>query len=553
MSRSSAQLHTVCRQFLHVDLRGSESIGLAMQSKLSHLCQSELASRLAMVLDQAVSPDQHVMIERIDIDAGALTLENFDIEIVAAVSTALEKALRLHIGESNTLVDFAKVRHRSAAQSIEEAFIFFLERGYLPWWFHLPVGQSLEEVLVDDLRNRNSKALSPTLLQALKGVLHKESVRKRLVAQFSMTFLVTALTSLRPQYTEDWQRLLLKNHSVSDSGEWVSFLKRVCELALQQIVDGVNGNIGELVRECWRTSPQSRRIVLEPLLSSVLAGLKRRPEKNAVSKNKELQTKSGKRSPANSLAESLDKLSATSHAKEQEQTNARKKSSVSKTRLNDSSKADLAKSIADGDNESISGDSRISIKPDSIASQPLYSKQSVFDQSYSDQRELSEGIYTSNAGVVLLHPFLSRLFETLNIAQNNELLDVDRGLKVLHFLATGQRIAQEYELVLAKFLCNLPLTATVDSLRELNEADVGEANAMLDAVIGHWQALRNSARDALRSTFLMRPGKLSQREDGDYLLQIEAQSFDILLEDLPWGIGVVTLPWMPKLLWVEWQ
>jgi len=75
---------------------------------------------------------------------------------------------------------------------------------------------------------------------------------------------------------------------------------------------------------------------------------------------------------------------------------------------------------------------------------------------------------------------------------------------------------------------------------------------LLQAVIGHWDALRNTTPDGLRGTFLTRPGKLSQRPDGDYLLQVESQSFDILLERLPWGIGVVKLPWMERMLWVEW-
>jgi hypothetical protein len=51
---------------------------------------------------------------------------------------------------------------------------------------------------------------------------------------------------------------------------------------------------------------------------------------------------------------------------------------------------------------------------------------------------------------------------------------------------------------------------------------------------------------------LLRPGKLIRKEDGDWLLQVESRTFDVLLEHLPWGISMIKLPWMKKMLWVEW-
>jgi hypothetical protein len=74
---------------------------------------------------------------------------------------------------------------------------------------------------------------------------------------------------------------------------------------------------------------------------------------------------------------------------------------------------------------------------------------------------------------------------------------------------------------------------------------------MLAAVIGHWTALRNTSPDGLRGAFLLRAGKLSERA-GEWLLQVEPQTADILLGDLPWGISAVRLPWMERILWVEW-
>jgi hypothetical protein len=86
----------------------------------------------------------------------------------------------------------------------------------------------------------------------------------------------------------------------------------------------------------------------------------------------------------------------------------------------------------------------------------------------------------------------------------------------------------------------------------LTAAEQEEAGALLDAVIRHWEVLRNSSPDALRGTFLLRPGKVSLRGE-DWLLQVESKTCDILLEQLPWGISMIKLPWMKKMLWVEWK
>lgn len=165
---------------------------------------------------------------------------------------------------------------------------------------------------------------------------------------------------------------------------------------------------------------------------------------------------------------------------------------------------------------------------------------------------LAEGIYISNAGLVLLHPFLPQFFTALGITADKQLLQPERALCLLHFLATGQPVAPEYELMLPKLLCNIPLEEPVESDVALTAAEQDEAVSLLKAVIRHWEALRSTSPDSLRGTFFVRPGKISLR-DGDWLLQVEPQTWDILLDQLPWGIGMIKLPWMDRLLHVEWN
>lgn len=170
-----------------------------------------------------------------------------------------------------------------------------------------------------------------------------------------------------------------------------------------------------------------------------------------------------------------------------------------------------------------------------------------------DLDEEPGGLLVDNAGVVLLHPFLPRLFEGLGVATGDELVDPARALCMLHHLATGELTAPEHQLTLAKILCGVALDEPAEADVGLTDAETAEAIAVLDAAIGHWGALGGSAPDALRGEFLMRPGMLAVDADGDWLLRVEARTVDVLLDQLPWGVSLVKLPWMDRLLRVEWR
>ena len=165
--------------------------------------------------------------------------------------------------------------------------------------------------------------------------------------------------------------------------------------------------------------------------------------------------------------------------------------------------------------------------------------------------ELEHGLHVEHAGVVLLHPFLPRLFEKLGLADGETLREPDRALGLLDFLATGRPRAPEHDLVVAKRLCGVPLDMPVASL-ELTSPERDEALVMLEAVIGHWEALGGTSVEGLRGSFLVRRGRLTRR-GGEDVLQLEPAGYDVLLDQLPWGIGLIQLPWMRRTLHVEWR
>ena len=75
---------------------------------------------------------------------------------------------------------------------------------------------------------------------------------------------------------------------------------------------------------------------------------------------------------------------------------------------------------------------------------------------------------------------------------------------------------------------------------------------MLEAVIEQWPVLKNTSIAGLREAFLQRNGKLFSKNDKLHL-QVEASTLDVLLDQLPWNLSMIKLPWMKGLLRVDWR
>ncbi|WP_437682272.1 contractile injection system tape measure protein [Sorangium sp. So ce131] len=160
------------------------------------------------------------------------------------------------------------------------------------------------------------------------------------------------------------------------------------------------------------------------------------------------------------------------------------------------------------------------------------------------------------AGLLLVHPFLARLFEGTGLRRPDEaalpVSALPRAAALLYFLATGEEEAHEFELGFLKVLLGAPPEAPLSvAAGLLTGRDRDEADGLLRAVLGHWRALKSTSVRGLRASFLERRGLLVEQAQGSQL-RVEPAPFDVLLGQLPWGIGVVKLPWMKKPLYAEW-
>ena len=170
-------------------------------------------------------------------------------------------------------------------------------------------------------------------------------------------------------------------------------------------------------------------------------------------------------------------------------------------------------------------------------------------------QEQPESLFIENAGLVLLHPFISMFFQRLGLVREGKFagsMEQEKAMYLLHYLVTGNEMAEEFELVLPKILCQWPAGEPVSKAVEILPEELDEAEALLEEVIAQWAVLKNTDPGGLRAGFLQRKGKLYRKNDNAYLA-VATSSIDVLLDHLPWSIGMVKFPWMKELLWVEWR
>lgn len=157
-----------------------------------------------------------------------------------------------------------------------------------------------------------------------------------------------------------------------------------------------------------------------------------------------------------------------------------------------------------------------------------------------------------NAGLILLHPFLSPFLTEIGLLKDHQLTDPELAAHVLHFLATGNENAWEHELQFEKFLCGIPPDEPIQQERFISEEIKEEAGKLLAAGLEHWKTLKSDDPDLLRFEFLQREAKIIIEEYQDTRLVFERKAQDILLESLPWNLGIVKIDWQKDLLFVEW-
>ncbi|MFY2563227.1 contractile injection system tape measure protein [Corallococcus terminator] len=175
-----------------------------------------------------------------------------------------------------------------------------------------------------------------------------------------------------------------------------------------------------------------------------------------------------------------------------------------------------------------------------------------------DEKNGGAPIYIDNAGLVLVSPFIPHLFRELGLSRVDDAgkthLDPEpatRAVHLLQYLVDGRTSAPEPLLVLNKIFCGLSIPTPVPSGIELTEREQSLCDRLLKALITNWTIIANTSISGLRETFLQREGRLEQLDDR-WKLQVQRKTLDVLIDQVPWNVSILTHPWMPQPLYVSW-
>jgi len=171
------------------------------------------------------------------------------------------------------------------------------------------------------------------------------------------------------------------------------------------------------------------------------------------------------------------------------------------------------------------------------------------------ERQFLNPLFIKNAGLIIIAPYLRMLFSRLELIQQDVFVDFsaqERAVQLLGYVASGTEDLPEYELVIQKVLCGMTALGSLVIETPLTVAEKEISDEMLKAITQHWKPLNATSIDGLRESFIMRDGKLKEDNEASYL-RIEQKAFDVLLDQLPWSITPIKLPWLQKEIQVIWR
>lgn len=483
---------------------------------LPEMAKENFYNRILPVIEKvfAAVPDNiSIRIEQLEINAGEVNMD----DLISFLEKTLQQKLQEETDkQKNSFVKKNKeitayhVTEKNTAAYMDDIcslFIYFLKTGLLPWYQSRPVSSDTE-ALIGSVKSLSGKKFKNLLTyqntlnrfkNELKTVLLTQNGRQRLINSFQAADIFGLMLILQPVPAEK---------SISSTLQLLNLIKKRAH--------GYN----------WYQS------FMDILIVSLVD-------------NNELQT-SGNISNGLQLQHLVNSNEFAALLKEY----IRK--AASNTEL-----ATMKKLFSE---EKIIGAGSLFHKStDTITTAPDHKKLSVIPNDQEITQELesaaTEGITVSNAGLIILSPFLPYFFNEMGLMKEGVFKDLRAAVKavqLLHYIVYESSKTPEYMLPLNKVLCGVDISTPVPASFTVTKKLKQERQTMLEIVIQRWAALGNTSVAGLNNTFLKRNGMLYKKEN-DWLLKPEPASFDMLLDKLPWNINFIKLKWAGYNLHTEWN
>jgi len=597
----SIQKHIINK--LHIDVQTSDSVSaFDLKDNIDGFLKQDILPFLENYFSTFENDlhSQVIQIPYLSVDVNTSTALNYK-ELREDVKRAIGKELKRVTSEAHPNNEEAKII--ASESSKENTLLHFLETGSSPWWMKSEEVFELSEEQLEELLE------SKRFLMKLQSKLINTNFRKRIIQQLSNEQICNVLKAIdadrfekiRPQkFHTSFEKL----HSTDRKIIWDCIiddvLQKDAELFVSRLIFQLIGKLSKIDIE-KKVMDEGSKVFIEVIVD-ILSTSINTPQSNKALKilhsNQSLKKELGNQiedilkaisvedrneSPASHVhktdaivvdeqrvkpVESIEDSNQASEETTKEQ--IAKPEDSSQTVLENENKAISPESIAEKteDSGSIvhkpkkesdveSSQNQSFLKTQKSLNQLIKKEDHALFQELKNMDEqktyrFNDEVQVNNAGLILLHPYLHPFFQNCELVdENNNITNKDLAVHLLHYMATKQEQQFENNMLFEKILCGVPIEQPIQRTIPISDELKANAEELLEAVLENWGALKNASPDLLRGEFFQRLGIISFKEENPKM-RVERKVYDILLDKLPWNIGVCRLPWLDHLLFTDW-
>jgi Contractile injection system tape measure protein len=532
------QRHRVRRQVLEI-FAPDESSARRLQPQLSRIQRQRIESVIEELCSELSSSDRIHRIDSLEVDLGALDFDSLEIELPRKLKPAMRKALSREIERQDS--EARRNDDDPAVPSRLELISHFASNGSLPWWADstnpLLVSETID-ALIEQAPDRLGSLLRQMVQhrdQLLRMVLHGNDR--------TMLGLQAILASASPAFAR-----VLQLQTEAILGSWsygpganiphvrnLFWLVQLRQVALGSVVADSDSHWRQVIAQVATQSSEA----FAPLITGMLRAARTSRDKNSGVLRAlirgvfyDAQTRASLELTPTLQRELLDFLDEP------------------KGKRRDGWPVDGASVV------SPAGDDHVPTAPAGRPSEAVNKTKRTLNR--PERLDLDFGdadtVYIENSGLVILWPFLPRFLERMELVEGDKFKDDSaqhRAAGLLQHLATEDPSPPEYQTTLNKVLCGFDPAAVLEFGPPATATESEECANLLSSVIAQAPILREMSIDAFRGSFLLRKGLLTAR-DGIWLLRVERETYDVVLDRFPWSVSWVKFPWMEVPLGVEW-
>ncbi|MDL2322899.1 hypothetical protein LJC52_02830 [Bacteroidales bacterium OttesenSCG-928-A17] len=569
------------------------------------------------VIDEQLSPldkeDSLISVDLLEINIGTLLEEEFYQSFPKRFANALYEHfhnLLLQYGQSPSS---SGIEIKSLASSLSDRLIFFLHYGYIP----SPMQH--DNCQPSDLLRKIIQSEENTFIKLLQDGWKYTNFRYRLTSQFNDEELQNIVSLIYQEEANYIGTCVQKNtplYSYADRNHisqnifhhvlWIisfTFLfenvntpfsrKTYLSYLIRNLAAHYNLSYQELlIALCGEALENHQEILFLPELLQLQEELKNSTEekskkhiviesetiiKQSQDKTKPTTNNANVRNSTSSLTTESDFFSADdenqhlrapiSNLKKEKETISRSKEpqTQSNTGINTANNRNQNQNQNNNNNNEINLPQKANAPKqyNESTKQSFSADQILLPQSKKKQKENAQNaldinrVFISNAGLVMLSPFLPRLFSLLKLTEDGIFVNSESKIRAIFILQ--QLLFDEWDrfpesdLTLNKILVGMALDEHPLPLRvELTEEEKKTCMSLLEGVKQHWQKLKNTSRKSFQETFLRREGVLEQTDKG-WQVCVKEEAYDVLLDTIPWSYKTIKYVWMADAIHVKWR